>query len=146
VTDFSADQFRGLRSRGAIVTLLGVTQILAWGSSYYLLAVLAGDIATDTDWPSALVVGGLSLGLVFAGLVSPVVGRRIGNGHGRAVLASSSFFLAAGLFCLGFASSVPMYLAACVIVGVGMGAGLYDAAFAMLGTLYGLEARRTTQR
>jgi hypothetical protein len=38
----------------------GVAQILAWGSSYYLPAVLAKPIADDTGWPLTWVVGGLS--------------------------------------------------------------------------------------
>jgi hypothetical protein len=35
----------GLPDRRVVVSALGVTQILAWGSSYYLLAVLAQPIA-----------------------------------------------------------------------------------------------------
>jgi hypothetical protein len=54
-----------------VVTALGLTQILAWGSSYYLLAVLAKPIAIDTGWPLTWVVGGLSAGLIVAGVVSP---------------------------------------------------------------------------
>jgi hypothetical protein len=61
--------------RGAVVAALGVTQILAWGSSYYLPAVLAQPIAGGTGWEPPWVVGGLSLGLLAAGLVSPAVGR-----------------------------------------------------------------------
>ncbi|MEA2780573.1 MAG: hypothetical protein QOK29_2117, partial [Rhodospirillaceae bacterium] len=60
--------------RAVVVTALGLAQILAWGSSYYLLAVLAKPIAGDTGWPLPWVVGGLSLGLLVAGLVSPRVG------------------------------------------------------------------------
>lgn len=130
-------------SRGATVTLLGITQILAWGSSYYLPAVLAAPIAADTGWPLSLVVGGLSIGLVVAGLVSPMVGSRIGHGEGRRVLAASSAFLALGLACIGSSSALPIYMLGWIIIGAGMGAGLYDAAFAALGTLYGLDARRT---
>ena len=52
-----------------VIPVLGVTQILAWGSSYYLLAVLARPIAADTGWPLAWVVGGLSLGLLVAGKI-----------------------------------------------------------------------------
>lgn len=130
-------------SRAATVTLLGVTQILAWGSSYYLPAVLAAPTSADTGWSLSLVVGGLSLGLVIAGLVSPAVGNWIGRGHGRWVLASSSLFLALGLLCLASAGTLPLYFFGWVIIGLGMGAGLYDAAFAALGTLYGLDARRT---
>ncbi|HVL19945.1 MAG TPA: MFS transporter, partial [Amaricoccus sp.] len=56
-----------------MITALGLTQILAWGSSYYLPAVLAKPIAADTGWPLSLVIGGLSLGLLAGGLVSPAV-------------------------------------------------------------------------
>src|SRR5688572_4565139 len=78
---------------GIVVTALGMTQILAWGSSYYLPAVLAKPIAADTGWPLPWVVGGLSLGLLAAGLISPRVGRTIERSGGRPVLASSSVLL-----------------------------------------------------
>ena len=49
--------------RAVIISALGVTQIFAWGTSYYLPAVLASPIVADTGWSLAWVVGGLSLGL-----------------------------------------------------------------------------------
>jgi hypothetical protein len=64
-------------NRVVVISVLGVTQIFAWGSSYYLPAVLAKLIAADTGWSLSWVVGGLSLGLLVAGLVSPWVGRAI---------------------------------------------------------------------
>jgi MFS family permease len=124
-----------------VITVLGVTQILAWGSSYYLLAVLARPIATDTRWSLAWVVGGLSLGLLVAGLVSPRVGDTIERHGGRPVLAASAALLALGLTGLALAPSLPAYIAAWLVLGLGMGAGLYDAAFATLGRLYGQRAR-----
>jgi hypothetical protein len=36
--------------RRVVVTALGVAQILAWGSSFYLLGVLANPIVRDTGW------------------------------------------------------------------------------------------------
>jgi MFS family permease len=143
VMGLSAAPIRTQRSRAKTITLLGVTQIFAWGSSYYLPAVLGVAISSDTGWPLSLVVGGLSLGLVVGGLVSPMVGSRIGDGHGRLVLAASAICIGLGLLLLSVAPSLPIYLSAWIIIGVGMGAGLYDAAFSVLGTLYGLEARRT---
>ena len=50
----------------AVIPVLGLTQILAWGSSYYLLAVMAQPIAAGTGWSLAWIVGGLSLGLLVA--------------------------------------------------------------------------------
>ena len=128
-------------SRVVIISVLGVTQIFAWGSSYYLPAVLAKPIAADTGWSLSWVVGGLSLGLLIAGLVSPWVGRAIARRGGRPVLAVSAGLLAAGLSALALAHSLPAFLTAWLLVGLGMGAGLYDPAFATLGRLYGHGGR-----
>jgi MFS family permease len=123
------------------ITVLGVGQIFAWGSSYYLPAVLAKPIADDTGLPLTWVVGGLSLGLLAAGLVSPWVGRTVARRGGRPILAASSILLAAGLGILSVAQTLPVYFVAWLTLGLGMGAGLYDPAFATLGRLYGDAAR-----
>jgi predicted MFS family arabinose efflux permease len=124
-----------------VVPVLGVTQILAWGSSYYLPAVLAQPIATDTGWSLPWVVGGLSLGLLTAGLASPLIGRKIRQHGGRPVLAASAALLSAGLLGLALAPSLPLFLLAWLLIGLGMGAGLYDPAFSTLGHIYGRGAR-----
>jgi predicted MFS family arabinose efflux permease len=87
------------------------------------------------------VVGGVSIGLLVAGLIAPRVGAIIERKGGRPVLAASSLLYAAGLAGIGFAPSLPLYLLAWVVLGAGMGTGLYDAVFAALGKLYGKEAR-----
>ncbi len=128
-------------SRVLVISVLGGTQIFAWGSSYYLPAVLAKPIATDTGWSLSWVVGGLSLGLLIAGLVSPWIGRAIARRGGRPVLAVSAGLLATGLTALATAQSLPAFLIAWLLIGLGMGAGLYDPAFATLGRLYGHGGR-----
>lgn len=128
-------------SRIATISALGVAQILAWGSSYYLLAVLAAPVAAETGWPVPWIVGALSVGLLTAGLVSPLVGRAIGASGGRPVLALSAVLLAGGQIILGTAPSLIVFMLGWVVLGLGMGAGLYDATFATLGRLYGTSAR-----
>lgn len=127
--------------RWRVIAAIGIIQILAWGSSYYLLAVLAGPIARDTGWSYPWVIAGVSLGLLVAGAVSIRVGRTIEEFGGRRVLAAGALLLAAGLAVMASAPGVPIYLAAWVLLGAGMGAGLYDAAFSTLGRLYGAQAR-----
>lgn len=127
--------------RWPVISALGVIQILTWGSSFYLLSVLAAPMSKDTGWPLGWVIGGLSLGLLVAGLASPRVGTYIGEHGGRPVLAFASVALAAGLAILGLAPNLPTYLAGWLLIGLGMGTGLYDPAFATLGRLYGAEAR-----
>jgi hypothetical protein len=125
-----------------VVTTLGVFQILAWGSSFYLLSVLALPIASDTGWPLAAVISGITLAFLIAGIVSPKVGEAIHAYGGRPVLAASSAFFAAGLAAMGFAPNLPVYLVAWLLIGVGMATGLYDPAFAAPGRHYGQKARR----
>jgi MFS family permease len=125
-----------------VVPALGITQILAWGSSYYLPAVLANPIAKDTGWPLAWVIAGLSLGLLIAGLVSPLVGRRIHDLGGRPVLITSALLLAAGLTVLAVAPNLQVFIGGWAVMGLGMGAGLYDAAFSTLGRIHGRGARQ----
>lgn len=129
------------RSPAVVVPVLGVTQIIAWGSSYYLLAVLAKPIALDTGWPLAWVVAGLSLGLLSAGLCSPAAGDRIERHGGTRVLAVSTVLMAIGLIAMALAPALPIYLLAWLVIGIGMGSGLYEAAFATLGQLFQLRAR-----
>lgn len=130
-----------MRSPPFVVTALGIAQILAWGSSFYFPAVLAEPIVADTGWSLGWVVGGVSIGLLVAGLIAPRVGSLIERKGGRPVLAASSLLYANGLAGIGLAPTLPVYLLAWVVLGVGMGTGLYDAVFAALGKLYGKEAR-----
>jgi predicted MFS family arabinose efflux permease len=127
--------------RRIVITGLGISQILAWGTSFYFPAVFAEPIVRDTGWSLGFVVGGTSLGLLVAGLISPQVGKLIGRHGGRPVLLASSLFYAAGLAGVGLSPYLLVYLIAWALIGVGMGAGLYDAVFAALGRIYGSEAR-----
>ncbi|GEO97848.1 MFS transporter [Methylobacterium haplocladii] len=127
--------------RWPVISALGLIQILTWGSSFYFLSVLAAPMSKDTGWPLGWVIGGLSLGLLVAGLVSPRVGAFIGEHGGRPVLAFAAVILSVGLTVLAMAPNLPVYLGGWLLVGLGMGTGLYDPAFATLGRLYGAEAR-----
>ena len=129
------------RDRRVVISALGIAQILAWGTSFYFPAVFSGAIVKATGWSLGLVVGGTSIGLLVAGLISPQVGRVIGRHGGRPVLLVSSLCFAAGLAGVGLAPSLPAYLTAWAVIGVGMGTGLYDAVFAALGRMYGAGAR-----
>ncbi|MBI2254947.1 MAG: MFS transporter [Proteobacteria bacterium] len=129
------------RSPRLLVPVLGIAQILAWGSSYYLLAVLARPIAADTGWSFSWIVAGLSLGLLAAGLVAPRIGQVIKAQGGRPVLIAGSLLFATGLLIMSLAPNIGVFLASWVIMGFGMAAGLYDSAFSTLGRLYGHGAR-----
>jgi predicted MFS family arabinose efflux permease len=131
------------RSDNVLIAALGTTQTLAWASSYYLPAILADPIARDFNVSSNWVFAAFSAALVISGLLGPWVGRQIDLVGGREVLCASNLVLAAGLILLGLATSPVVMGLAWLVLGVGMGLGLYDAAFAALGRIYHDKARRS---
>src|SRR5678816_2747512 len=116
---------------GAVLAL-GITQITAWGTSYYCLGVLGGPISRDTGWSRGFVFLGFTAALLAMGLVSNTVGRAIDRHWGRLVMTLGSVLVSAGLFALAHVRSEPAYLVVWVFLGLGMRLCLYDAAFAAL--------------
>jgi MFS family permease len=114
------------------VLALGITQITAWGTSYYCLGVLAGPISKDTGWSRGFVFLGFTAAVLAMGLVSSHVGRAIDRHGGRAVMSLGSVVVSAGLFALAHVHGEAMYLAVWILLGLGMRLCLYDAAFAAL--------------
>ena len=129
------------RSRALVIATLGTAQTLAWASSYYLPAILAGPIAAGIGVPSTWVFGAFSGALLIAAFTGPAVGRLIDRRGGRGVLAFSNIVLACGLVALAVTHGVVMLCVAWAVLGVGMALGLYDAGFAALTALYGTGAR-----
>ncbi|MCU0928540.1 MAG: MFS transporter [Burkholderiaceae bacterium] len=125
----------------AVVIALGCAQTLAWASSYYLAAILAAPIARDLGLAPAAVFAAFSAALVVSALVGPIAGRAIDRFGGRPVLMATNVVFAAGLAAMAAAQGALSLLLAWLVVGVGMGSGLYEAAFSTLVRLYGHQAR-----
>jgi MFS family permease len=128
-------------SQTGVVLRLGSTQTLAWASSYYLPALLAAPLAAELGLAVTQVFGAFTLALVISALVGPAAGRAIDRHGGRAVLRVTNLLFAAGLAALGLAQAGWQVWAAWCVIGVAMGSGLYDAAFATLVRLYPVSAR-----
>jgi MFS family permease len=124
------------------VIVLGVCQTLSWASSYYLIAILGKPIADDLGFDGNWIFGAFSAALLISAVLGPRIGRNIDTFGGRGVLSASNIVIAAGLVVLSMANSLALVWAAWLILGVGMGLGLYDPAFAALGRIYGDEARK----
>src|SRR5262245_28093136 len=114
------------------VNALGITQITAWGTSFYCLGVLAKPIVADTGWPLTTVFLGFSVALLVMGLISTWVGRLIDRVGARAVMCIGTIIVSIGLVALARARDPVGYLAVWAVIGIGMRCCLYDAAFAAL--------------
>lgn len=128
-------------TRGLVVRL-GLSQLVCWGISYYLVALFGPAIVAETGWSRPIVWGGFSASLVVMGLASPIIGRLVDERGGRAIMSIGSVLLAAG--CLGIAASrgIVAYYLSWAVLGLAMRMCLYEAAFASLARIGGPGARR----
>ena len=123
------------------VPVLGVTQILSWGTIFYTPVLIVPLIAAERGWSMSFAMGGFSVGLLAAGLSAPYVGRSIDRFGGHVVMTAGSLIGALGLVLIGLTAGRVSYLAVWVVLGIAMAANLYDSAFATLGRVFGAAAR-----
>jgi MFS family permease len=123
------------------VLVLGVTQIICWGTLFYPPVLTLPLIAAERGWSITFVMAGFSLALLAGGLVSPYVGRMIDRHGGHRVMPVGSLLAAVGLAALVYAEHPVAYLAVWMLLGVAIAASLYDPAFATLGRIFGAGAR-----
>ncbi len=129
------------RHKATVVSVLGITQTLAWASTYYLTAVFTDPVSADLHLSRTWFYGSVSAALLLSGLLGPVAGRMIDRYGGRDVLTATNLVFAAGLMLLSFVTGPICLVAAWLVIGIGMGFGLYEAAFETVAGLYGQEAR-----
>jgi MFS family permease len=131
-----------IHGRWRAVPVLGITQIISWGTIFYTPVLIVPLIAHDRGWSISFGMGGFSVGLLAAGLSVPTVGRAIDRFGGHVVMTAGSLVGALGLALIVHAASPVAYLAVWVVLGIAMAANLYDSAFASLGRIFGASARR----
>lgn len=127
--------------RTATVIALGSAQTLAWASSYYLPAMLAQPMARSLGLSAPDIFATFSVALIVSALIGPRAGRLIDQHGGRPVLAGTSLLFAAGLALMAGSTSFTGVLLAWVVMGIAMGSGLYEAAFATIVRLHRMESR-----
>ena len=72
------------------IPVLGVTQILAWGTLWYPPVLTMPLIAAERGWSLSFTMGGVSAGLFVGGLLAPTVGRLIDHYGGHVVMTAGS--------------------------------------------------------
>jgi predicted MFS family arabinose efflux permease len=124
------------------VFALGISQTIAWASTYYLPAILADAIAKDIGVTPVTVFTAFTLAMIISALLGPWGGRVIDRQGGRNLLVASKMIIIAGLLMLSQSNSIVMLFASWAVIGTGMGLGLYESAFATLTKIYGRSARQ----
>jgi MFS family permease len=127
---------------GRAVSVLSLTEILAWGILIYPPVLIMPPLVADHGWSLAFGMAGFSIGLVTSGMLSPTIGHLIDRHGGNIVMSAGALAGALGLVLLTVADQRPAYLACWLLIGAGMSSTLYDPAFATLTRIFGTSARR----
>jgi MFS family permease len=141
MADISVTARPGSALRRAIPAL-GLTQMIAWGTTYYLPAVLRHRFAAELGLSDALIFAGVGMTLVVAALLAWPVGRLMDRQGAGRFMPLGSLFLALGLLILGNSTGWLGYFLAWIVFGFGMSFAMSNAAFSALTQMAGQGARR----
>ncbi|MFI7049820.1 MFS transporter [Streptosporangium sandarakinum] len=119
-----------------VVAALAVTQTIGYGVLYYAFSVFLAPMARDLHATNAEIAAALTLSILIAALCAPLVGRLLDTRGGRALMTTGSVLGAAAVLAWSRVESLPQLYAVFALVGVACSMVLYEAAFAVIVSLY----------
>jgi MFS family permease len=121
---------------------LAATQVIGWGSTYYVPAVLAPALRADLALPTEVIFGGVTIMLVVSAGVAPVCGRYMERHGARRPLMLGSAMVAAALALLSQAQGLWTYVLPWILIGLATPLALSQAALTAVAERAGGNARR----
>src|SRR5690349_9731333 len=98
--------------------VLAVTQVVGWGTTFYLPGVLSRTMAADIGVSPEFIFGGVTIMLVVSGVISPTLGRLLDR-HGAApFLAAGSLLTGVSVALLGLVTGPVTYALAWLALGI----------------------------
>jgi len=131
-----------MRSRAltGVLVALCVTEVVSYGALYYAFPVLAPGIVHDTGWSQLAITAAFSIGSLVGAVCGIPVGRLLQRHGPRPVMTAGGVLGAAGIALVAVSPSLPVFVAAWVLVGIATSGLYYAPAFAALTGWFG--ARR----
>jgi len=130
------------RYNPGLVGWLSVAQLVSWGSTFYLFALLMTPVEQELGLSRAESSLAFSLALLVEGLLAYSVGRWIDQGHERAVMSGGSLLAALSLAAMSLVSGRVGFYLAWAGLGAAMAAMLYQPVFAVVTRRYPNDFRR----
>ena len=130
----------------AIIVVLGLSQIIGYGSIYYAFPILVPGVAASFEVGEPLLYAIFSVGLFIGGFAAPAAGRAMDRIGAPIVMTIGSVAAVLGLIAVSVAPSLWLYAAGIIALEAISVMILYDAAFAALVRFAGGEARRDIVR
>jgi MFS family permease len=114
---------------------------VSWGILYYGFPVMLRPMEADLGFSRAQITGALSIGLLTSALVALPVGRWIDRHGARGIMTAGSCLATALLLAWSRVESLAALYAVWALMGVALGATLYEPAFAAVVGWFPLEGR-----
>ncbi|HET9023005.1 MAG TPA: MFS transporter [Burkholderiaceae bacterium] len=124
------------------IAVLGIAQIISWGSLYYAFSFLITPLMEASGADKPTVFAAFSLGLLVSGVLSAPIGALIDRLGGRGVMTAGSVAGGVLLACLSQVQSIVALYAVWAGLGAVMAATLYDPAFAVITRMFATNYRR----
>ncbi|KJF67547.1 major facilitator transporter [Rhizobium nepotum 39/7] len=115
-----------------IVSALGLTQIIGYGTLYYSFSILAPGMAKDLGLTLAEVFGIFSAALFIGGLSATYIGRQMDRLGAATVMTIGSVLASLTLVLCAWSPSVAIFAVAVILLEISSGMVQYQAAFASL--------------
>ena len=128
---------------GRATAVLAVTQVIGWGTTFYLPALVGRDMARELGLSTELVFFGVTLMVAVMAVTSPWLGKRMDRVGANGTLTLGSVVFALALVALGSARGPVSYCAAWLLIGLGGSLGLSLASFTALAQVAGKAARNS---
>ncbi|NRQ38392.1 MFS transporter [Nonomuraea sp. NN258] len=115
-----------------MVGALAITQTIGYGVLYYAFSVFITPMSRDLHAGVAQITGAITLSLLVAASVAPLVGHWLDRHGGRRLMTAGSVLGAAAVLAWSQVTDVLQLYAVCALLGVGSAMVLYEAAFAVI--------------
>jgi MFS family permease len=127
------------------VITLSLTEITSWGILYYTFSLFLGPMEHELHWNQASLTGAYSLALLVSGLMAVPIGRWLDRARTpRALMAAGSLLGAVALVVWATVSSLPVFYALWIALGIAMAATLYEPAFTTVAAWFPRRERALT--
>jgi len=121
---------------------LGFTQIVGWGTTFLMPAVLGRHIQESLGLASEVVFAGITVMFGVGALLAPQVGRLIDRTGARTLMASGSVLYAVSLAALAFSQGLVSYLLCWAAMGIASTLALSTPSSIAIAQVAGPGARR----
>ncbi|MBX5157225.1 MULTISPECIES: MFS transporter [unclassified Rhizobium] len=124
------------------VTVLAITQLIGWGTTFDMLGVMGRVVAPALGLANEVAFAGLTIMMMVSAIIGPATGRWLSRYGAARVLSAASLTFALGLLLLSAANGIVFYAAAWVIIGIGGACGLSAPAYTAVVEREGANGKR----